>query len=158
NSSTLSCVAGLPPPYSVSRGPIRLKTISMLPAWLAIPSMYVSTAAASSASITAACDVPPSAVICIATSSTLDPDRPETKTSAPSPANSLATTEPNDPPAPNRTACLPFNICALFIGPLLRFLLILHGARPELAPFGATTSRDKRTLSGQRGCCLTAFG
>src|SRR5262249_12022480 len=43
NSSTLSCVAGLPPPYSVSRGPIRLNTISMLPAWLAIPSMYAST-------------------------------------------------------------------------------------------------------------------
>src|SRR6266436_1529657 len=47
--------AFFPFPYSFARGPTALNTMSMLPACFTMPSMYSSTVASSSASITAAC-------------------------------------------------------------------------------------------------------
>lgn len=58
----------------------------------------------------AECARPLMATISFATASTLDLLRPDRKTSAPSAANSLATGEPIEPPAPNTTARLPFMI------------------------------------------------
>src|SRR5216683_2303965 len=108
NSSTGKSTAFLPLPYSVARGPTALKTMSMRPACLTMPSTYALTAASSRASTTCVCARPPDFLICSATASTLDLLRPDRNTSAPSAANSLATAAPTEPPAPNTTAYFPF--------------------------------------------------
>src|SRR5215467_5932938 len=115
NSSIGNSTAFFPFPYSLARGPAASRTISILPVCFTTPSMYWLTAAASRISVTAACAPPPLAVICFATASTVDLVRPDMKTSAPSAANSLATAEPIEPPAPKTTAYFPFSIGVLFM-------------------------------------------
>src|SRR5215472_96778 len=115
NSSIARSTAFFPFPYSFTRGPTALNTMSMLPVCFMMQSMYSLTAASSRALITAACTRPPAAVICFVTSSTLGLVRPARKTSAPSAANSFATAAPIEPPAPNTTACFSCRIGELLM-------------------------------------------